>query len=160
MRFLAHRRGVFLQLPILVLSTLYLSACGHRYIKGTFVRDIVAVLEKLRSALEERDGERLLSLISVRYFEDMGTPDPVDDFGYTDLKEKIVPESMRVAKELAVAFTVHDVQIKDGRAHADIRYNARARLDLPAGAKWSTHKDFDRIEMVREDSEWKIIGGL
>ena len=43
-------------------------------------------------ALQARDSDTVLSLISPTYFEDMGTIDNRDDFGFEELKTDICPK--------------------------------------------------------------------
>jgi hypothetical protein len=145
---------------------LALSSCLHGYIAGTAVvdtpsnREVYQIIHRARQALQERDAATLLSLISTRYFEDNGTVDPRDDYGYTELKERLLKDSMDTAKEVYVSFDVHEIVAHGDYAYADVRYTSRTRLDLPAGRLWDTHGDFDRIELRREDQSWKIISGL
>jgi hypothetical protein len=140
--------------------------CRHGYLPGTQVvdtpdnRTLYQMLGRIREAFQERDAVTLLEMVSPRYFEDNGTVDPRDDYGYTELKERLLKDSMDTAKEVYVSFEVHEIGVSGDRAYADIRYNSRTRLELPAGRLWDTHGDFDRIEFAREDNVWKIVSGL
>ncbi|MBI3179742.1 MAG: hypothetical protein HYZ27_08770 [Deltaproteobacteria bacterium] len=151
-------------LPFLVLATTL--ACAHSYIPGTRVRDtsenreVVDLLEKVRTAMEARNAEQILALVSSRYFEDNGTIDPEDDFGFEELRAKFLPESLAAAQEVHLSFEIHAVEIEGDRAHADIRYNSRARFKLPAGSLWDSHREFNRVEFAREDGSWRIVSGL
>ncbi len=153
---------------LVVVLLLPVVACAHSTIAGTQIpdtdenREIYAVVEKMQQAFVARDAGALLDLISPSYFEDNGTAQRDDDFGYTELRAKILPESMALAKELYLELVVHDITVDDdaGRAHADVRYQSRARIEMPAGSLWDSHKEFDRIELVREDGAWRIVSGL
>jgi hypothetical protein len=153
---------------VVVLATVatLLGGCAHGLIPGTPVRDtkqnreVYDVVAKALEALAKRDSATLLSLISTRYFEDNGTPQPDDDYGYQQLKDKILPQAMNVAKEVYVEAKVQDLVVQGDQAHADIRYSSRARLELPTGTLWDSHRDFDRIRLEKENDTWKIIGGL
>ncbi len=154
--------------PLVVVAAFVtlLGACAHGYIPGTQVRDtkqnreVYDVVAKALQSLANRDMNGILSVISTRYFENNGTPQPDDDYGYVQLKDKILPELMNVAKEVYVEAEVQDLGVDDGKAHADVRYRSRARLELPTGTLWDSHRDFDRIRLEKEDGAWKIIGGL
>jgi hypothetical protein len=143
-----------------------LAGCAHNYIEGTKVEDtrknrqILEVVEQLRQALEHRDTDALLKLVSTQYFESMGTTSPKDDFSYAQFKEKVLPRSFEMAKEVYVSFQIHEVKVKGDKAQVDLRYNTRIRLDLPAGSEWKNAKDFDRVELIREAGTWKIVRGL
>ena len=152
-------------LPAALVSCL-MCACAHRTIPGTSVRDtkanrdVLKIVAELREGLQRRDVKAVLALVSPEFYEDMGTPDPKDDYGYTELKDKILPNTMALTHELYVAFDANDVFIEGNKAHADVRYFSRVRLKLPSGSQWDTHKEFNRISMVREGNAWKIISGL
>ncbi|HET6345790.1 MAG TPA: hypothetical protein VFH51_12715 [Myxococcota bacterium] len=141
-------------------------ACAHSYIEGTQVvdtdenREILSIIRKARDALQARDSNTLLSMVSTKYFEDNGTPDPRDDYGYVELKEKLVKDSLETAKEVVVDFQIFDINVDGDNAYADIRYSSRTRLEMPSGRVWDTHRDFDRLQFVREDGTWRIVSGL
>ncbi len=143
-----------------------LGACAHGRIPGTQIpdtkdnREVLAVVRKAIDALAQRDAPALLSVISTKYFEDNGTPDPKDDYGYEQLKDKILSDTFAATKEMFVEVDVQNVVIQGNTAYADIRYGSRARLELPTGTQWDSHRDFDRIRLDREDGTWKIIGGI
>jgi hypothetical protein len=149
-----------------VTIVLLLAGCAHTLIPGTNVedshdnREVLAVLSELQKALQERNTEAMLGLISTRYFEDMGTPTQEDDYGYDQLRRDILPKSMGVTKEMYLSFDVHDIVVDGDLAHADLRYSSRARIDLPAGTLWDSHREFNRVELAREAGSWRIISGL
>jgi hypothetical protein len=140
--------------------------CAHNVIAGTQAKDTPAnreiydVLVKLRSCLEQRDAATLMTLVSKNYFEDNGTPDPKDDYGYTELSERLAADTLSTAQEVSISLQIFDITVHGSRAWADLRYTSRARLELPNGRLWDSFRDFDRIEFVREDGAWRIIRGL
>lgn len=142
------------------------TSCAHATIAGTQVQDtaanrqVYATLMQAREALERRDAEALLALISPRYFEDNGTPDPHDDYGYLELREKLVGQALKTAQDVSVSMQVYDIAVDGDHAWADLRYTSRVRLELPGGRLWDSHRDFDRIEFVRENGRWCIVRGL
>ncbi len=152
----------------LVAALLTLGACKHATLAGSIVednkenREIYALLQAFQTHFEARDLKGILALVSQRYYEDMGTADLSDDYGYPQLSEHVLPKTLEMASELHLTYELHDIVIQDGckEAFADIRYSSRARLDLPSGKKWDRHKDFNRIEFVKEDGVWKIVSGL
>jgi hypothetical protein len=151
---------------VLVLGVATLAACAHGRIPGTQIpntepnREVYAVVRKALDALASRDSKTLLSVVSTRYFESNGTPQPEDDYGYEQLKNDILPKMMTVTKEVFIEAQVQEIDVNGDRAHADIRYSSRARLELPSGSRWDSHRDFDRITLDREPGGWKITGGL
>ena len=142
-------------------------ACAHSYIPGTKIRDtpdnhqIYEILTKIRDTFETRDAAGLLAMVSTTYFEDNGTPNPTDDYGYAELQERILKDCMDTAKEVYVSFEIHEIVIHGDYAYADLRYTSRTRLEFPAGRLWDSHRDFNRIEFKREQNNtWRIISGL
>lgn len=147
-------------------TALIAPGCAHRTIAGTQAKDTPAnreiydVLVKLRHSLEERDAATLMSLVSKSYFEDNGTPDPKDDYGYTELSERIAADTLSTAQEVSIALQIFDITVHGPRAWADLRYTSRARLELPNGRLWDSFRDFNRVEFVHENEGWRIIRGL
>lgn len=140
--------------------------CAHTLIAGTQARDtpanreIYSLLTKLRDSLVQRDAAALMSLVSTSYFEDNGTPDPKDDYGYLELSERLAADTLSTAQEVNVALQVFDITVHGDHAWADLRYTSRARLELPGGRLWDSFRDFDRIEFLREGGVWRITRGL
>ena len=143
-----------------------LTACAHAVIPGTEVRDtpenrqIMSVIDKLHEGLQSRDGELIISLVSTQYFEDNGTVSQKDDYGYGELRDKIIQQCLKATSEFHVNFTVHEIGVDHDRAHADIRFVSRAHISMPSGAVWDTQRDFDRFELIKEDGKWLFTSGL
>ncbi|MEK7705639.1 MAG: hypothetical protein AAB426_11820 [Myxococcota bacterium] len=141
-------------------------SCAHSLIQGTEVRDtrenreVYDVVQKLREGLTSRDADAVMALISEKYFETLGTTDPNDDYGYTALRDKVIPELFGAVQEMQLAFEVYEIDVEDDRAHVDVRYHARAQINLPSGTQWASNKEFNRIELVRDGDTWKIVSGL
>ena len=141
--------------------------CAHGTIEGTNVPDtdenraVLEVLTTYRSAMQERDADKIISLVATDYFEDMGTIDQSDDYGYQHLTENVIPNSLKVAQEVYLTFEIHSIEVDGDSAWADVRYNARAKLGLSSGDMWETHKDFNRIELsINDKGRWVIKAGL
>ncbi|OGQ77540.1 MAG: hypothetical protein A2289_08150 [Deltaproteobacteria bacterium RIFOXYA12_FULL_58_15] len=155
-------RSLAIAMTVVALGT----GCAHKMIQGTQVPAtddnlaVMAVLVELQEAMRAKSTDRILSLVSTAYFEDNGTPDPRDDYGFEQLKTEILPKSLDVAEEIFVSFQVHDITVDDETAQADIRYNSRARLNLPTGTLWDTHREFNRVIFALEDGAWHIVSGL
>lgn len=141
------------------------AACGHNYLPGTRVEDtkdthaIFDIIEDVRKGLEERNANKVLAHVSPQYFEDMGTPDQTDDYGFSELQTKM-NDSFATTTEMHVVLEIHDISVDGQHALADIRYASRARIELPSGGSWDAHREFNRIDFAREDGAWKIISGL
>jgi hypothetical protein len=152
---------------LLVALTFSTIGCAHGTIEGTSVPDteenraVLEVLTTFRSAMQERDADKIIALVASDYFEDMGTIDQADDYGYKHLIETVIPSSLQVAQEVYLTFEIHNIEVDGDSAWADVRYNSRAKLGLSSGDLWETHKDFNRIEFsMSEAGRWVIKAGL
>lgn len=140
--------------------------CAHGNLPGTTIpatddnRAIYDILVAFRTALENRDSAALTALVSKKYFEDNGTVDATDDYGYEELTTKVLPQSLAATKEMYLTIEIHDIVVHGDSASADIRYASRARLDLPAGTLWDSHREFNRVEFEREAGQFMIVKGL
>lgn len=153
---------------ILVCLLAPLIGCAKGQIEGTTIEDtnehrtLFGIVMKYREAMEARDAGAILSLVSEEYYEDNGNADPKDDYGYSELRDKILPQTMDAAKEVHLSLEVQDIVVEDGdqRAHVDVRFSSRARIEMPSGSSWDTQRELNRIDFVREDEGWRIIRGL
>jgi len=153
------------QSAILVIAALNI-ACAHSMIEGTQIpdtdenREVIAVLTAMHVAAEKLDSKAITALISPTYFEDMGTSNPEDDYGYDVLVGEILPRSLKTATKLQIDMRIQDIFVEGDTAHADVRYKSRARLALPSGTIWDSHQEFNRVGLTRENGRWMITSGL
>lgn len=108
--------------------TLLLSGCGPRYIKGTKVvysdknKAVVDVINQYAYLFRMKQWEKLLKLVSPRFVETRGTPDPKDDYGYATLQKKMLSPEMRQMR--IIRFKIHIDKIEypsPKEAHVYIR---------------------------------------
>lgn len=152
---------------IFMAFTLGAVGCAHGLIEGTQVPDtednraVLEVLKTYQSAMQDRDPQKVIDLVAADYFEDMGTIDTDDDYGYQHLVEQVIPQSLKVAEEMHLNFEIHAIEVDGDSAYADVRYKARTKLNFSSGTMWESHKDFNRIEFsMGEDGRWVIKAGL
>ena len=150
----------------LLVSIALMVGCAHSTIPGTDIEDtednrsVLTVLDQLQKALQARDSDTVLSLISPTYFEDMGTIDNKDDFGFEEFRDSILNQNIEKIAELYLKIDVHDVQVEGDQAFIDIRYRTRAKLSLPSGSTWTQDSDFSRVSFAREQGRWLVVSGL
>jgi ketosteroid isomerase-like protein len=155
---------------LIPLFLLLASACSTKYIGHTRIedtkenREILAVVERYRRAVEDRDIERLMELTADDFFEDPGTPyDPADDYDKAGLRSRLQEAFSRIKDQrLTIDARRLNVDEKNDKiVHVDYRFDHRYRLDLPGeGGNWRESMDLNRVSLTRKGGDWKIVSGL
>ena len=145
--------------------------CGHgRYLPGTTIpatdanREILDTIEEYRTRITEKNVDGLLLLASEKYFEDGGTPQPNDDYGYAGLATILGGRLQRVES------IRYDIQYKsirigaDGRAEVEAFLNGAFELQGEAGDRYRRVNDFHRFVLERSTTggtaKWKFVSGM
>ncbi|HEX6240479.1 MAG TPA: hypothetical protein VFZ61_06280 [Polyangiales bacterium] len=168
----AGGRGTSLRAPRLAVALLglacaLLTACSNKTIPNTDVedtpeaRDVVDFVEKYRSAVMSRDPERLLSLASKDYFDDMGTPQGEDDIDLEGLGERLRitfgPELLSVHYDIRY----RDVVFLPTKVLVDFTYIGRFRIEAPEGARWERRLSDNRLILAKtEKGGYEILSGM
>jgi len=142
-----------------------LAACSTSYISNTEIEDnelnrsVIAFCERYRKAIEDRNIGLLLSLASKNYFEDGGTPTGNDDYDYAGL-EMVLKE--RFSKVTAVRYEMKykRVTYKDQEAWVDFTYTAAFQFLTDEGERWANKTEDNRLVLLSENGEWKILRGM
>ncbi len=179
-------------LPTLALLSL---GCATGRIPNTDIpdtrenRELIALCERYRHAVETRDTRALLALASPRYFEDGGTPAGDDDYGYDGLQRLLsvwADEVRGVRYEMRYRRVTLDGEHAN-RAHVDYTFTGSYTLrrppvdtgvNQPAGPSlridpvrdataspedaevWFRRVADNRLELERVGDEWRIIAGM
>ena len=155
----------------LALSAAAVTGCKPDLLPGTNLEDTDenrAVLEfmgKYKLAVESRDAAKVLDLVAPDYFEDMGTVETDDDYGSEKLQRELA-DNFAKTKEIRLDLIIQKIEPKEDSAivNVDYKYVQRALLDLPAGEKWVTHSDVNRLVLRRVGEDAKdgflIVSGL
>lgn len=142
-----------------------LAGCAHRLIPNTDVpdtaenREAVEFVERYRLALEARNPAQILGLVSAAYYDDNGTPSPEDDVDYETLQERILRLSEDVL-EVRYEMRYRRVVFRADRVFVDFTYTGRFKVRTPEGERWARRLADNRIELVRENGEYRIVSGL
>ena len=71
---------------------------------------------------------------------------------------------IRVPPEPTGPFTLDysfkGVRIEDETATIDYHFKTRYLMKLPSGDKWQVTNDINRMNLVLENKEWKVLSGL
>jgi hypothetical protein len=145
------------------------AGCKPSLIPGTNVEDtdenrrVIEFLGKYREAIVQKSPDRVVGLCAPDYFEDNGTPDQDDDYGLAELRQKLEANFART-KEIQLEIIVQKIERaeeRDAPVKVAFRYNQRALIDFPAGQKWITITDVNRL-VLRPDAAggYLIASGL
>ena len=142
-----------------------LGGCGGSSIPNTDVpdtepnREVVEFVERYRHAVEAMSAPQLLTLVSEDYFDDNGTPQTEDDVDYGRLRDHLArwtDELLDVRYEIRY----RRVHFETDRVTVDFTYSGRFKLRGAEGERWERRLADDRIELVREHGEYRIISGM
>ena len=145
--------------------------CSHaRYLPGTTIpanevnREIVDTIEEYRSRLMEKNVDGLLLLASEKYFEDGGTPQPNDDYGYAGLATILGGRLQRVE---SIRYDIQYKTIKvnsDGRAEVEAFLSGAFELQGETGERYRRVNDFHKFVLERStvggSQKWKFLSGM
>jgi hypothetical protein len=149
-------------LPFLIVA----SGCAARYIPNTDVEDndenrrIIAFCEKYRHAIEERNVPLLLGMASNAYFEDGGNVDAEDDMDYAGLKEYL---EGRFKDTRAIRYEIRYRRIKrvrEDKIYIEYTYTASYRIPGLKQDEWRHTVADNRLELVPDQSAYKILAGM
>ena len=141
------------------------SGCAGSVIPNTDVpdtaenRQVVDFVEEYRHAVEERSPPAILRLVSERYYDDNGTPSTDDDMDYDALRDHFNRWSEDVI-DVRYEMRYRRVTLATDRIFVDFTYTGSFKVRDVEGERWSRRVADNRIEIVREDDEFRIISGL
>jgi len=147
------------------------AGCGHgNYLPGTTIvandtnKEIIDTIEDYRIRLTDKNVDGLLLLASEKYFEDGGTPQSNDDYGYSGLATILSSRLQRVES------IRYDIQYKritmgsDGRAVVEAFLSGAFELQGEVGERYRRVNDFHRFVLERSTtggaSKWKFVSGM
>lgn len=138
--------------------------CGSRYIPGTEIERnenteaIIKVMEKYRHAMEGRDTEALMSLVSPDFRDNAGSSAPDDDLDYRSLPEALRRRFEKI-DNVHLEMDVREIEVKQNDAAAVYYYTLRWRMPGLTNTAHSA-SDLKRMEFKRADGAWKIVSGI
>ncbi|MDP3273961.1 MAG: hypothetical protein Q8Q09_02120 [Deltaproteobacteria bacterium] len=153
-------------------------------------RELIAVAERYRHAVEQRDVRALLAMAAPNYFEDSGTPAGDDDYGIDGLRLLLSSWADSV-REIRYECRYRRVTRTEDGNHASIDYTytgsftlVRPALVAPTGTvapaesilrtdparepqsnlgpqdSWQRRVADNRLEVERVDGHWRIVAGM
>ncbi len=150
--------------PLFALVTLA-SACAGEVIPNTDVpdtvenREAIEFVERYRHAVEHRNVGEVLALVSPRFFDDNGTITTGDDRDFDRLREQLMIIAERLL-DVRYEMRYRRVTLRPDRIFVDYTYTSSFKIATPQGDRWETRLRDNRIELVREEGELRIVSGI
>lgn len=160
------------------LAAMTVAGCAGRAsnIPGTKItndkinRDVILAVENYRIAVEKADAEALFLMASDRYFEDSGTPQGADDYGYDGLKDVLTGRFM-MARDIRYAMKYVSVRRTCNqsatepdpgcRAHVEVMVDASFTVvDARGKDKRSDKRDQNELVLEYNEGKWKFLSGM
>jgi hypothetical protein len=141
-------------------------AAETSYIYGTKVvdtqenRDIIAVCEQYRTAVEKKDTSTLLALASPKYWEDGGTPTGSDDYGYDGLKQVL---ETRFARSDGIRYSMKYMDVKHltgHRAAVAVMIDATYSIGTQQGPRRLDMRDQNQLVLEYDGRRWLFLSGM
>jgi hypothetical protein len=157
------RNSLLLALSVTLASIL--AGCGAEMIPNTDVpdtadnREAIQFVERYRHAVERRNVGEILALVSPRFYDDNGTPTTTDDRDYDRLREQLASAADRLL-DVRYEMRYRRVSYRPDRVLVDYTYTSSFKVATPSGDRWETRLNDNRIELVREDGELRIVSGI
>jgi hypothetical protein len=124
-------------------------------------RAIHAKVVAYKEAMEARDVEAIMALVSHRYYENGGTTETDrDDYGYEQLRDVVLPRLRQNVKALQYQVIFRRIEVEENQAFADYEFFSRYLYVEGGREAWDQDNDFNRLTFRMEDGEWMIVAGL
>ena len=114
-----------------------------------------------KEAMEARDIDAIMALVSHRYYENGGTTETDrDDYGYERLRDEVIPKLRQNVRALQFQVIFRRIEVEENRAFADYEFFSRFLYVEGGREAWEQNNDFNRLEFALEGGEWMIVAGL
>jgi hypothetical protein len=146
-----------------LVATLAASCAAHK-IPGTEIddtddtRSLLALIDRYRTAVEQRDAAAITRLVAPDFQDDGGTPQADDDLDTRNLLEALTARFARIAN-VRLDVDVREVKVEKSTASAVYYYTLR--YETPGlSDKTQSASEIKRMEFRRVDGEWRITSGI
>jgi hypothetical protein len=143
------------------------AGCGHtRMLPGTNIPAneenlaVIETIEQYRAFLIEKNIDGVLLLASNKYFEDGGTPQANDDYGYDGLRQVLTGRLGRV-QSLRYDIEYQKITMNGDRAEVEAYLNGAFELQSETGERYRRVNDRHRFVLERtNNNKWRFLSGL
>jgi len=152
---------------VLGISLFFISCSSQKMIEGTSIKDtdvnreLYEIMQKYNKYLEAKDIDGIMSLVSKRYYDNSGTIDNTDDFGYSQLKN-ILKKRFSQTKEIFQTINIRKIIYlkSDDKYYVTYEYNAKFLMNIDGNSEWHKKSDINQMIFKKENDSFKIIKGL
>ena len=154
---------------LLVVLLAGLAACSHAMIANTPIpdtgenRQVLDVLAKYKLAVEAKDLDAVLQLVSADYMDVTVPGRAVDPQDFAGIKAALSKEFERT-KSLHLEVHPRNVRVEGNEANVDYFYVVRFDPIMPnannTDSKWHSEPDDGRLRLRKQNGQWKIVSGL
>jgi hypothetical protein len=121
---------------------------------------IIETIEQYRAFLIEKNIDGILLLASNKYFEDGGTPQANDDYGYDGLRQVLTGRLGRV-QSLRYDIEYQRIALSGDRAEVEAYLNGAFELQSETGERYRRVNDRHRFILERNsNNKWRFLSGL
>jgi ketosteroid isomerase-like protein len=147
------------------LLLLLLAACASRYIGSTRIpdtpdtRELLQLMDRYRAALEARNAQAIVEMVSPNFSDTLGTETPADDLFYKDLPQTVSKDLEKLDDTRVQEINVLRVEVQGDKASAIYRWNISWRMPR-FGGKPQSASDLEQMTFEKVDGKWKILSGI
>ncbi len=141
-------------------------ACAPKMIPDTNIKStpdteaIYSAISQYGKALEARDVDGIMKLVSKDFFETSGTPEAGDDYNYDGLAAKLKAWAEQV-KTVRAMIQVKGIAVDVDRAKAPYFYDISYQLEVSGQLNWKRNTDVKQMQFKKDsDGVWRISGGI
>jgi len=143
-----------------------LVACGARRIPGTEIEDnddtraILKVMEQYRAALEARDAQGVLNLLSDSFKDEGGSSKAEDRMDLATLQKKL-PSELAKVEDVKLDLSVRKIEIFSETSTASAVYTYNLSFRMPRlNNKPQSESEIKQMWFKRDKGQWKISSGI
>jgi len=141
-----------------------LAGCMPRRLPGTDIEDtpdsraVLDVLTAYTRAMEARNADAILRLVSPSFRDDGGTGSPQDDLDAQQLRQ-VLPARLSRVEDLRLDITVKKMNFTEDTAEVVYFYHSSFRVPAYSN-KPKNESGLKKMELRKEDGSWKLLSGI
>ena len=119
-------------------------------------RALVDFMLQYKGAVEKRNTDAVMALVSKDYFEDNGNLVQEDDYGFEGLSERLNNRFDHL-KAIKLDLFIQNVAEDENKVFVVYRYQQRSLVTLPAGESWVSHNDVARLTLIKKGDDLRMV---